>query len=84
MMTFEIIQIFLMFVTLVLAIFTIELKNLLYAVLSFSGMCITIGAMYWLLNAPYVAVFQLLIYAGAVVTLFLAALTLTKLKESIR
>jgi NADH:ubiquinone oxidoreductase subunit 6 (subunit J) len=40
--------------------------------------------MYWLLNAPYVAIFQLLIYAGAVVTLFLAALTLTKLKESIR
>ena len=80
----EILQVCLMVVTLVFAIFTIELKNLLYAVLSFSAMCITIGAIYWLLNAPYVAVFQLLIYAGAVVTLFLAALTLTKLKESIR
>jgi NADH:ubiquinone oxidoreductase subunit 6 (subunit J) len=36
------------------------------------------------MNAPYVAVFQLLIYAGAIVTIFLAALTLTKMKGSIR
>jgi NADH-quinone oxidoreductase subunit J len=81
---FDILQLSLMLVTLAFAIFTIELKNLLYAVLSFSAMCITIGAIYWLLNAPYVALFQVLIYAGAVVTLFLAALTLTRLKESIK
>lgn len=83
-MPFEYVQIGIMILTLVLAISTIELKNLTYAVLSFCGMCIAIGALYWLLNAPYVAVFQLLIYAGAVVTIFLAALTLTKMKESIK
>ncbi len=67
-----------------LALSAVELKNLLYAIMSFCGMCITIAAMYWLLNAPYVAVFQLLVYAGAVVTIFLAAITLTKMKESLK
>ncbi len=75
---------FLMAVTALLAISAIELKNLLYAALSFGGMCISIAAMYWLLDAPYVSVFQLLIYAGAVVTIFIAAITLTKMKDSIR
>jgi len=69
---------------LLLALSAVELKNLLYAIMSFCGMCITIAAMYWLLNAPYVAVFQLLVYAGAVVTIFLAAITLTKMKESLK
>ncbi|RLI21082.1 NADH-quinone oxidoreductase subunit J, partial [Candidatus Bathyarchaeota archaeon] len=39
---------------------------------------------FWLLNAPYVAVFQLLIYAGAIVALFVAAVMLTTRKESVR
>ena len=47
-------------------------------------MCVTIGALFWLLNAPYVAVFQLLIYAGAIVALFVAAVMLTTRKESVR
>jgi NADH:ubiquinone oxidoreductase subunit 6 (subunit J) len=47
-------------------------------------MCIAIGALFWLLNAPYVAVFQLLIYAGAIVALFLATVMLTMHKESVR
>jgi NADH-quinone oxidoreductase subunit J len=66
------------------AILTVEIRNILYAVISFCGMCITLGALFWLLNAPYVAVFQLLIYAGAVVALFLAALMLTTRKEEVR
>jgi len=69
---------------LVLAFLTVELKNILYAVITFGGMCTAIGALYWLLNAPYVSVFQLLIYAGAVVTIFLAAIMLTTRKEGMR
>jgi len=83
-MPYDILFFILMAVTLIFAVSAIELKNLLYAILSFCGMCVSIAAMYWLLSAPYVAVFQLLIYAGAVVTIFLAAVTLTKMKESIR
>lgn len=73
-----------MVLTLLLAILTVELKNILYAVLTFCGMCTAIGALYWLLNAPYVSVFQLLIYAGAIVTIFLAAIMLTTRKEGMR
>jgi len=67
-----------------LALLTVELRSILYAVISFCGMCISIGALFWLLNAPYVAVFQVLIYAGAIVTIFLAAIMLTTQKESIK
>lgn len=74
-------QIMLMGLTIVLAVATLEVKKLLYAVLSFCGMCISIGALYWLLDAHYIAVYQLLVYAGGIVTLFIAALTLTTLKE---
>lgn len=83
-MPFDAIQLILMILILALALLTIESKNLIYSVLCFCGMCISIGALYWLMDAPYVAVMQLLIYAGAVVAIFLAALTLTRMKESIR
>ena len=83
-MALEIMPMVLMVLVAIQAIITVEIKNILYSVISFCGMCITIGALYWLLSAPYVAVFQLLIYAGAVVALFLAALMLTTRKEGMR
>jgi len=79
-----VLQYALMIATLILAISAIELKNLLHAAISFCGMCIAIGALFWLLNAPYASVFQILVYAGAVVTIFLAAVMLTTRKESMR
>jgi NADH:ubiquinone oxidoreductase subunit 6 (subunit J) len=80
----EVLQLVLMFFALVLAFLTVEVKRILYAVISFSGMCVAIGALFWILDAPYVAVFQILIYAGAVVTIFLAAIMLTSQKERLR
>ncbi|MEM4405758.1 MAG: NADH-quinone oxidoreductase subunit J [Candidatus Methanomethylicaceae archaeon] len=77
----EALQALLMILTVIFAIATLEIKKLLYAVLSFCGMCVSIGALYWLLDAHYIAVYQLLVYAGGIVTLFIAALTLTTLKE---
>ena len=73
-----------MVLTVLFAFLAVEVKRILYAVMSFSSMCIAIGALFWILNAPYVAVFQLLIYAGAVVTIFLAAIMLTSQKEGLR
>ncbi|RLI21952.1 hypothetical protein DRO54_02365 [Candidatus Bathyarchaeota archaeon] len=73
-----------MILTVLLALLTVELKDILYAILSFCGMCILIGVIFWVLNAPYVAVFQLLIYAGAIVALLIAAVMLTTRKEKIR
>lgn len=66
------------------AFLAVEIRDMLHAVIFFCGMCITIGALFWILNAPYVAVFQLLIYAGAVVAIFLAAMMLTSRKEEIK
>ena len=80
----EVVQIVLMIITLVLAVFTIEAKTILHAIIGFCGMCIAIGGIFWLLDAPYVAVFQVLIYAGAVVAIFIAAVMLTTSKERIR
>ena len=73
-----------MILTALLALLTVELKDILYAILSFCGMCILIGIIFWILNAPYVAVFQLLVYAGAIVALFIAAVMLTTRKERMR
>jgi NADH-quinone oxidoreductase subunit J len=75
------VQFALIILAVLFALLTVELKNILYAILSFCGMCITVGAVFWVLNAPYVAVFQLLIYAGAIVALFLAVVMLTIRKE---
>lgn len=73
-----------MVAAILLAVYTIEAKNILHGVIGFAGMCITIGGIFWLLNAPYVAVFQILIYAGAVVAIFVAAIMLTTSKEATR
>lgn len=77
----EVIQFVLLAVTCTLALLTVELKDLLYALISFAGMSVCIGALFWLLNAPYVALFQILIYSGAIIVLFIAAVMLTSRRE---
>jgi NADH-quinone oxidoreductase subunit J len=73
----ELLQISLIIATVVLAALTVELKNLLHAVVCLFGMCIAIGILYGILNAPYVMVFQLLIYAGAAMVFVLSIVMLT-------
>lgn len=74
-------QIGLIILTILLALLTVELKDMLHAVICLCGMCISIGALFWLLGAPYVAVFQLLVYAGAVIVLFIVTVMLTARRE---
>lgn len=74
-------HIVLMVLTVLLALLTVELNDLLQATASLCGTCITIGALFWLLNAPYVSVFQLLVYAGAVIVLFISVVMLTRREE---
>jgi NADH-quinone oxidoreductase subunit J len=62
----------------VLAALTVELRNLMHAVICLGGMCIMMGILFGILNAPYVMVFQLLIYAGAVMVFFLSVIMLTE------
>lgn len=76
----DILQLILLAATCIFAILTVELKDLLHTVISLAAMAVSLGAIFWLLNAPYVAVFQILIYAGAVVVLFIATVMLTRRK----
>lgn len=69
---------FLIGVTILLAILTIEIKDMLRAVICLCGMGIIIGLLFAILNAPYVAVFQLLIFGGAVIALFISVVMVTK------
>lgn len=63
--------------TAVFALLAVEFEDLMKAIWSFFFMCVSIAVIFWTLGAPYVAIFQLLIYAGAIVILFLATIMLT-------
>ncbi|MCP8313006.1 MAG: NADH-quinone oxidoreductase subunit J [archaeon] len=66
------------FVFIGLALFTaflaVRLERLIYSVVSFLFMSVLTALLFLVLNAPYAAIFQLLIYAGAVVILILITL----------
>lgn len=74
---FMILDIALVLIVLMFAILAVKVKNIIYALIFFALMSVSIAALYFYLNAPFVGVFQLMIYAGAVVVLFLAAVMLT-------
>ncbi len=69
---------FLLILIIIFAVLTVEFKEMIRAILSFATMCILIGGFYWMYGATTVAFFQILIYAGAVVVLFLIAIMLTE------
>ena len=73
-MASEIVQLVLITATLVFAFMTAGLRDILYAALSLGGMCICLGGLYWTLYAPYIGLFQMLIYGGAVVVLFVSVI----------
>jgi NADH:ubiquinone oxidoreductase subunit 6 (subunit J) len=77
----DLIAIICLILSLIFAILTIELPNLLYAAFSLCGMAITIGLLFGVLSAPYIMLFQLLVYAGATVSLFLTVIMLTKRQD---
>ena len=78
MMASELVQLGILAMTIAFALGAAGLKNLLYAALSLGAMCISLGALYWVLYAPYVGLFQMLIYGGAVVVLFVSVIMFVK------
>ncbi|MBM3291270.1 hypothetical protein FJY84_01170 [Candidatus Bathyarchaeota archaeon] len=70
-MNLDIIQLVLFVLIISLAIITTKLDNILYAAISLSGMSICLGGLYWLMYAPYVGLFQMMIYGGALMVLFI-------------
>ncbi|KYH41803.1 MAG: hypothetical protein AYL32_002830 [Candidatus Bathyarchaeota archaeon B26-2] len=75
------IELVLIAAAIVLAILAVELKSLLQSVVCLCGMCIVLGVLFGILNALYVMAFQLLIYAGATMVLFLSVVMLTERDE---
>jgi NADH-quinone oxidoreductase subunit J len=76
----DILQLGLLVATCIFTVLTVESRDLLHTVIALAAMAVSLGSLFWLLNAPYVAVFQILIYAGAVIVLFIAAVMLTRRK----
>ena len=72
------IYLILIIIAIVLAVLSVELKDLIQASVCLCGMCIAIGLLFGLLDATYVMVFQFLIYAGATMVLFMTVVMLTK------
>jgi NADH:ubiquinone oxidoreductase subunit 6 (subunit J) len=70
----EVYELFLISLTLITAFLAVKLERLIHSVVSFLFMSILTALLFLTLNAPYATVFQLLVYAGAVVILILITL----------
>lgn len=74
---------FLAFIVLFSALAVVIVPNPVMAALSLAGTMIGLGFMYFLLQAPFIAAVQLIVYAGAVMVLFVMVIMLFDLKREI-
>lgn len=64
------------------ALLAAEAKDILRALIGFILMSVFLSIAFYMLGAPYVSVFQLAIYAGAIAVLFVASLhTMRRMKR---
>lgn len=72
---------FLSTITVLSAVSLLLVRNPILAALSLAGTMISLGFMYFLLQAPFIAAVQLIVYAGAVMVLFVMVIMLFDLKK---
>lgn len=77
-----ILLIILLVIVVIAAIVAIELRDLIYASVALAILSIALAGVFWILNAPWVALFQLMIYGGAVTVLLISTVALTERFES--
>lgn len=65
-------------VTVVSALLAVTSKNIVYAVVFLLCTNVSLAIAYYMMGAPMVALFQLAIFAGAVVVFFIIAVMLTR------
>ena len=70
----EIYELFLIGLTLLAAFLAVKFERVIHSVVAFLFMSVLTALLFLVLNAPYATIFQLLIYAGAVVILILITL----------
>ncbi|NHK29887.1 MAG: NADH-quinone oxidoreductase subunit J [Asgard group archaeon] len=77
-----ILLIILLAIVVIAAILAIEFRDLIYASIALAILSIALAGVFWILNAPWVALFQLMIYGGAVTVLLISTVALTERFES--
>jgi NADH:ubiquinone oxidoreductase subunit 6 (subunit J) len=65
-------------ITLLSAVYVLRSREIIHSVMFLAMTFVGVACMYLLLNAEYVAIVQILIYAGAVTVLILFPIMLTK------
>jgi uncharacterized MnhB-related membrane protein len=65
----------------VLSIVAIELKNLLYAVITLAGAGIVLAVIFYMLRAPDIAITQAAVGAGISTVLYIIAISRTRREE---
>ena len=81
-MSWELIaQSFMLLFMFVLCIVAIELKNLLYAVVTLAGASIVLAVIFYMLRAPDIAITQAAVGAGVATVLYVIAISRTRREE---
>ncbi|MBS7619098.1 NADH-quinone oxidoreductase subunit J [Candidatus Bathyarchaeota archaeon] len=62
----------------VFSFLAVALRNIIYGVIFLLCSNVTLGILYYMVGAPLVALFQLAIFAGAIVVFFVITIMLTK------
>jgi len=60
------------------ALLAVSVPNIVYAILFLLCTNVSLGILYYMMGAPMVSVFQLAIFAGAIVVFFLITVILTR------
>lgn len=71
-------------VIIVLSLLIVTRKNLVHSVLAMLALFFHIAALYLFLNAEFIAAVQIIVYAGAIMVLFLFVIMLLNLREDTR
>ncbi|MHA2393107.1 MAG: NADH-quinone oxidoreductase subunit J family protein [Promethearchaeota archaeon] len=69
---------FVLGITIICAFLAVTNKNIVYGVLFLLFTNISLGITYFMLGAPIVALFQLAVFAGAIVVFFVITIMFTK------
>jgi len=74
--------IFILIIIIIMAIFALQFKNLLNAVIALAVFSLLLSLIFYLLHAPDVAIAEAAVGAGVATTLFVVVISKTKRKEN--
>jgi len=74
--------IFILIIIIIMAIFALQFKNLLNAVIALAVFSLLLSLIFYLLHAPDVAIAEAAVGAGVATTLFVVVISKTKRKKN--